>query len=495
MGHMNEPVPAANYVRISDDHEGKGLGVARQEQDNAEHAARIGWTILDVYRDNDISAYSGKPRPDYLRMLDDIRAGRIRAIIAWHPDRLHRSPRELEDFIALVEKYGVLVATVRAGAYDLSTPAGRMSARILGAVARGESEHKADRIKRKHVEIAESGKAIGGGHRPYGYERIYDRPEPPHRIVRMVLIPAEAEIVREAARRVLAGEALASVCRDLNRRGLTTTTGGPWSTTTLSRVLASGRIAGLREHIPRGRDETRRVRMGELVGKGDWPAIISVADSSRLRTLLADPARRVSPGATGRHLATGLLYCGRCKQRMVGRSKGARRRAYMCDGQPGRPGCGRMHIDADGTDQVIAAMAAQALTSAEFRAALEQTHARPGDDELLAEIAECEAELAELAADLGHRRITRPEWLTARGPIEVRMRDAQRQLGASDVSRRLAELPGDRAELEARLLDPCEDASSRRAIIQIAIERVWVRPAVWGRGRFDPDRLDPIWRA
>jgi site-specific DNA recombinase len=496
MGHVNESLPAGVYVRISEDDENEGGGVARQEKDCRKLAARIGWAVADVYSDNDRSAYSGKPRPGYARMLADVREGRIKGILAWHPDRLHRSTRELEDFIDLVEAHSVLVQTDRAGRYDLSTPAGRMQARIIGAVNRAESEHKADRIKRKHVEIAESGKAIGGGHRPYGYERIYDRPDPPHKIVRLVLVPAEAEVVREAARRVLAGEALASVCRDLNRRGVTTTTGGAWSTTTLSRVLASGRIAGWREHIPRGRDETKRVRMGDLVAKGEWPAIVSEADSRRLRTLLADPARRVSPGATGRHLATGLLYCDHCKQRMVGRSKGGtRRRAYMCDGQPGRPGCGRMFIDADGTDQVIAAMAAQALTSAEFRAALEQIHARPGDEDLLAEIAECEAELSELAADLGHRRITRPEWLAARGPIETRMQKAQRQLGASDVPRRLKELPGDRSELQARLLDPEEEASSRRAIIQIAIERVWVRPGLKGRHRFDPDRLDPIWRA
>jgi site-specific DNA recombinase len=49
---------------------------------------------------------------------------------------------------------------------DLSTPSGRMVARQLGAVARYESEHKSERQRRKHQELAEASKSSGGGARP-----------------------------------------------------------------------------------------------------------------------------------------------------------------------------------------------------------------------------------------------------------------------------------------------------------------------------------------
>lgn len=42
---------------------------------------------------------------------------RLDAIVAWHKDRLHRSPRELEALIDLVERSGVRVAAVSAGDY------------------------------------------------------------------------------------------------------------------------------------------------------------------------------------------------------------------------------------------------------------------------------------------------------------------------------------------------------------------------------------------
>jgi site-specific DNA recombinase len=63
-------------------------------------------------------------RPKYKKLLDLMAAGTIQGIIAWHTDRLHRSPKELETFIDLAEKSGIVTHTVRAGEIDLSTPSG-----------------------------------------------------------------------------------------------------------------------------------------------------------------------------------------------------------------------------------------------------------------------------------------------------------------------------------------------------------------------------------
>ena len=51
------------YTRISRDLTGQGAGVARQEQDCRAKAEANGWTIANVYSDNDISAYSGTRAP------------------------------------------------------------------------------------------------------------------------------------------------------------------------------------------------------------------------------------------------------------------------------------------------------------------------------------------------------------------------------------------------------------------------------------------------
>ncbi|WP_246430472.1 recombinase family protein [Streptomyces rectiverticillatus] len=52
---------AAIYVRISQDRDGAGLGIARQEEGCRALCARKGWDAIDVYPDNDVSACSGAP--------------------------------------------------------------------------------------------------------------------------------------------------------------------------------------------------------------------------------------------------------------------------------------------------------------------------------------------------------------------------------------------------------------------------------------------------
>lgn len=135
-----------------------------------------------------------------------------------------------------------------AGDLDLSTSDGRMMARITGSVARKESEDKSRRLRRKHLELAENGLVAGGGRRPFGYEE--DR-----RRVR----EAEAAEIRDAARRVLAGESIRSITMDWNARGVRTVTGTPWSPTTVKRLLGSARI-GLTTRA--SRRHHRRSRVG-----------------------------------------------------------------------------------------------------------------------------------------------------------------------------------------------------------------------------------------
>ena len=92
-------VRAGIYCRISQDASGEALGVARQSEECQVICERSGWTIGGLYVDNDLSAYSGKPRPEYDRLMNDVAGGLLDVVVAWHPDRLHRSPAELEEFI------------------------------------------------------------------------------------------------------------------------------------------------------------------------------------------------------------------------------------------------------------------------------------------------------------------------------------------------------------------------------------------------------------
>src|ERR1700756_936078 len=118
---------AAVYLRQSMDRNGDELAISRQREDCLKLCRSRDWAAAE-YVDNDTSATNGKSRPSYQRMLTDITAGRIDAVVAWDLDRLHRRPIELEHFMQLADTKRLALATVT-GDVDLSTDNGRLFAR------------------------------------------------------------------------------------------------------------------------------------------------------------------------------------------------------------------------------------------------------------------------------------------------------------------------------------------------------------------------------
>jgi DNA invertase Pin-like site-specific DNA recombinase len=471
----------AIYVRISDDREGAGLGVARQEVDCRQRTEALGWVLVEVYVDNDLSAYSGKPRPAYRRMLADLEAGRVDAVLAWHTDRLHRSPRELEEFIDICERHGVVVESVKAGPLDLSTPAGRAVARTLGAWARYESEHKAERQRRKALELAQAGKDSGGGYRPYGYEAD-----------RLMVREAEAGIIRECARRVLAGEPIRSVARDFNARGIPTAAGKQWSAQTLKRTMVSGRISGQREHQPRPRSQASRKIAGEIVAPAAWPAIITPAETTRLRAILLDPSRRLTNIVPKRCLLTGILRCSYCGAGLLGRPNERGQMRYVCNKVPGNRCCGKTYVLADPADELVTEMVRIALDSPALLQAL-RTGTGYGDDASAHEqLSTVQRKLEELAEDYASDTITRGEWLAARKRLEARQDALRRRLATTSQTAALEGLYGDSGAFQMAWKN--RSLHQRRAAIAAVLDRVVVKPAVRGRNKFDRDRFKPVWR-
>jgi site-specific DNA recombinase len=454
---------AAIYCRISEDREGGGLGVERQRQECETMAARRGWNVTEVYTDNDISAYSGKPRPAYRRLLHDIEAGRVRAVITWHLDRLHRSPRELEGFIDLVERNGVALASV-AGEHDLATPDGRLHARIMGAVARMESEHKSRRIRLKKLELARAGKPLGGGYRPYGYERDG-----------ITINRKEADVLHETASRLLCGDSLRSVVLDLNARGLHTSTGRPWVARSLKRVLLTPRNIGVIEHR----------EAGPL--PAGWEPIFTEELRTRLMALLGDPSRRQPPGRPRRYLLSGLLRCGHCGKALYSvNARNERGRAYGCAPPPA--GCNHTLIVAGWAEDFVIRCAHEYLDKPRL---FKGRRASADHDRDLDAINADRAQLDELATAYAQRTITMSEWVTAREAIQKRIDETTQRLAQQESQHALHRLLTEGAKLiEQWQLLPLE---RQRTILAQLIDHIVIRPV--GRGKYgDPTRIWIVWR-
>jgi DNA invertase Pin-like site-specific DNA recombinase len=468
---MEQSRRAGIYTRISEDRLGAGLGVDRQERDCRALVARKGWVVAGVYVDNDRSASSGRVRPEYRRLLEDLRAGVVDAVVAWHPDRLHRSPRELEAFIDLVESTHALVATCTAGDYDLATPSGRQVARILGAVARGEVERTAERIRRKGEELAEEGR-WSGGTPGFGYRAGGDG--------RLAVVPEEAELIRWGVDQVLSGVSLSAVVRGFERSGLRGARGGRWDPRTVRGILTSPRIAG------------KRVFRGQVVGDGQWEPIVPLVQLRQVVALVS-VGQGTRPAGRNRLLA-GLLRCGRCGQRLHSARHSVPAKpsvaTFACESRRG--GCGtvvvrEVPVERWAVEIVCAALASPALN------AVADAGADARRAELVDELAMDEAELHQLARDLADRRITRGEWQTARQILADRVAVLEFELMrlAGPTARDLGEGGPDALRRRWDTLDH----DVRRAIVTSVLAAIEVMPATRRGCRFDPSRLRPVYRA
>jgi len=150
-------VVAAVYSRVSTI--GHGQDPAMQTRELTEYCQRRGWEVFDLYVDNGVSGKKDS-RPALNRLMADAHARRFDVVACWRFDRFSRSVshlcRALETFNALDIQFVSLCEQV-----DTSTPTGKLVFTILGAVAEGERNLIAERVRSGLRNARAKGKRLG----------------------------------------------------------------------------------------------------------------------------------------------------------------------------------------------------------------------------------------------------------------------------------------------------------------------------------------------
>lgn len=457
----------AVYARMSLDKTGEGLGVERQEQECRELAARLGVTVSNVFSDNDISATTGKRRPGFEALL----ASKPEAVIVWHIDRLVRVTKDLERVIDL----GIPVHAVTAGHLDLATPAGRAVARTITAWSSYEGEQKAERQKAAARQRAAAGKSWWPT-RPFGFEM-----DGSHRL-------PEAEGLKEAYRRLLAGNSLRSTALSLNDAGLITPKGNPWRAETLLPVLKNARNAGLRSY------------RGEVVGPAAWEAIVPEETWRAAVALLNDPARRQPRGPVKRYLLTGFATCGKCGSPLRVNWRGPKDdpksyATYVCRGAS----CSSQRVQ--WLDKLVMNEVVRLWHLPEFRAALGGTDAPTTDDGAMGqEATDLRQRLDGLAVMYAEGKISASALEAGSRTIQVRLDELEALMGESrqpalpDVLQTLTQKGGRTIGAGAmfKLLGTVGklDVEQKRGLVLATLESVTLIPR--RRGMLNPRPEDVV---
>lgn len=455
------------YCRISQDRTGAGLGVDRQEIDCRALAERLGCTVARVFTDNDTSAYRGKRR-GYEALLAALRAGSADTLLAWHSDRLHRQPRELEDFIDLINAKGIEVHFVQSGELDLNTPSGRLQARIMGVVARHESEHKSERIARSRLQRAQAGK-WGGGSRPFGWESDGVTP-----------IPAEIAAIRRAYDMLLHGGSLRGIMRMLNHGGLRTPKKNiEWQSVTVREMLVRSRNAGLLTH------------RGKVLGKGNWDAVASEDEWRAVVDILSRPERRTTTGNTVKWFGSLLYRCGVCGDGMyVTKTGSPPRSAYRCRSHM-RGGTGTHVVrKADSLDKHVQDMLLGRLMDPAHAEAFQSEPDAPIDVTVLRRrLALLEEKGRAMATRLGKDLISDEDYDAFLMENRPKIREVQAELAAATRSNPAAELV---ASGDVRKTWAGYDLDQKRAVLRSVLV-VTVFPSGSRGGKYDPSTIGFDW--
>lgn len=439
---------AAIYVRISNDKAGAGLGVQRQEADCRALAARLGWAVAEVISDNDLSAYDRrKPRPGYRRLLAGLKSGEFTAVLAWHADRLHRRTADLDEFITVIESAGARVATVQGGDLDLSSPDGRMTARLLATIAQREIEHGHERMRRAKAQAAASGQ-WRGGRRPYGYEADG-----------VTVREDEAEVIRYAAAQILAGRSMRALAAEVSAQGARTTTGKPFIGTTLRTVLLRPRNAGLIDH------------KGEEVGAASWPPILEEDTWRAVVGILRDPARVKYTGDGSPNMLTGVAKCGTCGL-PVQAGKSRELTVYRCPTD-------QRHVarSRDLTDETVRSVVVELLRRPDALRRMLAPQEGTDLEALRAEVAALTARLDQLGLDYADGLLNATQVRTATERLTSRLEEAREALAAAAASTGFEDLASAPDPGELFLESPVD---RQRTIVRALVD-VTVLPSPRGR--------------
>lgn len=451
---MTNPAPevkAGIYCRMSvvaaDDDTEK---VVDQERISRELAERLRWEISSevgwpeangVYQDNNRSAWrKDKIRPGWEAMFADIEAGRINAAVIYHGDRLIRQPRDLERLIDMAEAKGVKLASPT-GMRDLGNRDDHFILRIEAAMACRESDNTSRRRKQQYIRWRREGKVRPGGRggRAFGFD------------TKNVVVWPEAELVREAAQRILAGEGASQVAAWLNGCGAVTPAGRPFAHTTVRKMLARPRYAGL---MP---DGAAVAAWEPILDRETWEAVAGILDARAAGFSYATNARK--------YLLSGIAkcVCGSGLQLRAESKGNGTKDGYGCI----RPGCRKVQrniilLDGYITARLVARLAREGNPAGRIPE-------RPGLAAEFAALAQARTELVTAIED--HAQGHLPLLLRRLDSMDKRLAELRETAADSAGARLLANHAGLTEEGFAAL-----PLSVRRSLVSAAFE-ITVMPA------------------
>jgi len=346
-------------------------------------------------------------RDGWEALMARLESGEASGVIVYDLERFTRQPDEASRLIRAATRGMLILDSDQA--LDLSTSSGIKAFRDAAAAAEYYSNRLRDKVRRGKAAKAREGRV--DARRMFGFEADG-----------ITIQPEEAAIIRDHARRLLAGETQADLIRELETSKVPTMRGAAWSYAVYRGIMLRLRNAGLIEY------------KGEVAGTLPGEPILDRLTYDRLVALYASrkPGRPRSP----RYVLSSLAECGECGALLAGRPVyGTPRRQYWC------ASCYRIFIDAERLDTWVGDYSIRVLRD-EARMGELARLAQEADNkrqELLRESSGIELTLTEIGARLGRQELSLARHDAICAPLEKRQGEIRAELVA--LAEAIAPLP------------------------------------------------------
>lgn len=380
---------AAIYSRKSK-FTGKGESIENQVTLCKDYAKSIGISENDctIYEDEGFSG-GNTNRPEFQKLLKDAKEKKFDTLICYRLDRISRN---IADFSSLIEeliKLGINFVSIREQ-FDTSTPMGRAMMYIASVFAQLERETIAERVRDNMLELAKSGRWLGG-QTPIGFDSesisYFDADFKERKMYKLSPVEAELDTVKLIYDKYIELQSLSQVNKYLLSNNIKTKTGGNWTKSAVQDILTRPAYVKANEEVFEYLQDLGIIVVGtpnnrngiltynKKIGKGlfrdmdEWIAaiakhegIIEAETWLKIQKLLKTNKEKAPRlGKTNTALLTGILKCGKCSGYMrvsygkTSAATGEKPFYYTCSlkNDSGKTRCDNANIRGNELEQIV----------------------------------------------------------------------------------------------------------------------------------------------
>lgn len=339
----DRPIRMAAYCRVSTEKEEQEKSFETQVEMYTERIMlNPHWQMAGIYADEGLTGTIAKKRPQFIKMIEDCRKGKIDAIITKSVSRFSRNNLDCLSYVRELKERGIPIIFEKEGINTLQVSS-ELLITLFSGLSQAESESISENVKIGKRRSAQKGNVAFSYKNMLGYRRDKDNlPE---------IDPEEAETVRLIFNSFLDGMSLADISQMLMRQGRKTGRGKTeWSAGGVKRILTNEKYKGdarlQKTFTVDPISKKKKKNNGELpmyYVENSHLAIVerTVFDRAQEKLARRSSIRKVKEVGTtteqgkysGKYALTERLYCGECGtpyRRCTWTRKGGKKIVWRC---------------------------------------------------------------------------------------------------------------------------------------------------------------------